>query len=420
MAFELLHPAGSLLVVGSVMWLIERMGGLLDSSDGVAAVSVFDDMMGVNVMHVVVGVNVVDVVVGVNVVDVAVDVVVNVTVCNSVMNILVGVVVDRGVMDGNSLRRGCSRCGSGSRSSSGLNGDSCSDSSALCSRGRCDGSGSRSGGRLFLFLLLGVLVELLLPVILMLSIVMIEVSFVLILNGVMMAQPGDFVVVRVLDIVIRILIRVMIVIEMLMSVLVMIVESVSGVVVSVPVLLLFIVAMARVMFTNDFVMLLSLWVLIMKELLVAHQVLGSLYVMDDWLVVDTFVMDGGFVDDLVMDGHVMSLFKGVLLVRVTVTLVAGMTFVVDGFVTTGNTILVRVILLFRIAGHVIFMLFLLIVLGVVTVLGLLVVDWLMASLSMFQMTKFISFVMGFMLVVRVRMRVVRMVDRVEVVDFPIV
>ena len=394
MAFELLHPAGSLLVVGSVMWLIERMGGLLDSSDGVAAVSVFDDMMGVNVMHVVVGVNVVDV---------AVDVVVNVAVSNSVMNILVGVVVDRGVMDGNSLRRGCSRCGSGSRSSSGLNGDSCSDSSALCSRGRCDGSGSRSGGRLFLFLLLGVLVELLLPVILMLSIVMIEVSFVLILSGVMVAQPGDFVVVRVLDIVIRILIRVMIVIEMLMSVLVMIVESVSGVVVSVPVLLLFIVAMARVMFTNDFVMLQSLWVLIMKELLVAHQVLGSLYVMDDWLVVDTFVMDGGFVDDLVMDGHVMSLFKGVLLVRVTVTLVAGMTFVVDGFMTTGNTILVRVILLFRIAGHVIFMLF-----------------PLMASLSMFQMTKFISLVMGFMLVVRVRMRVVRMVDRVEVVDFPIV
>ena len=241
----------------------------------------------------------------------------------------------------------------------------------------------------------------------MLSIVMIEVSFVLILSGVMVAQPGDFVVVRVLDIVIRILIRVMIVIEMLMSVLVMIVESVSGVVVSVPVLLLFIVAMARVMFTNDFVMLQSLWVLIMKELLVAHQVLGILNVMDDWLVVDTFVMDGGFVDDLVMDGHVMSLFKGVLLVRVTVTLVAGMTFVVDGFMTTGNTILVRVILLFRIAGHVIFMLFLLIVL-------------LMASLSMFQMTKFISLVMGFMLVVRVRMRVVRMVDRVEVVDFPIV
>ena len=398
MAFELLHPAGSLLVVGSVMWLIERMGGLLDSSDGVAAVSVFDDMMGVNVMHVVVGVNVVDV---------AVDVVVDVAVRNSVMNILVGVVVERGVMDGNSLRRGCSRCGSGSRSSSGLNGDSCSDSSALCSRGRCDGSGSRSGGRLFLFLLLGVLVELLLPVILMLSIVMIEVSFVLILSGVMMAQPGDLVVVRVLDIVIRILIRVMIVIEMLMSVLVMIVESVSGVVVSVPVLLLFIVAMARVMFTNDFVMLQGLWVPIMKEFLVAHQVLGSLYVMDDWLVVDTFVMDGGFVDDLVMDRHVMSLFKGVLLVRVTVTLVAGMTFVVDGFVTTGNTILVRVILLFRIAGHVIFMLFLLIVL-------------LMASLSMFQMTKFISLVMGFMLVVRVRMRVVRMVDRVEVVDFPIV
>jgi len=183
----------------------------------------------------------------------------------------------------------------------------------------------------------------------------------------------------------------------------MIVESVSGVVVSVPVLLLFIVAMARVMFTNDFVMLQGLWVPIMKEFLVAHQVLGSLYVMDDWLVVDTFVMDGGFVDDLVMDRHVMSLFKGVLLVRVTVTLVAGMTFVVDGFVTTGNTILVRVILLFRIAGHVIFMLF-----------------PLMASLSMFQMTKFISLVMGFMLVVRVRMRVVRMVDRVEVVNFPIV
>ena len=146
------------------------------------------------------------------------------------------------------------------------------------------------------------------------------------------ALPGDLVVIRVLDVIIRILIRVVIFVLFHVSVLVVIVESVSGVMVSVPVLLLFVISMTRVMLSDNMLNEL-LGVLIMDKLLVAHQV--STLMMDSRMrnFMNSVNGDDCFVNDGFMnDRHVVSGFIDVFSVWITVALVARVTLVIDRLV----------------------------------------------------------------------------------------